>query len=118
VDRATTRVFAIALFVLVIVVGSAAALASGSAPDPEAPQGDQAVGVVVDVQSEGLDRVSTFTLRPSDGKLLEFSIGVLENGTEFPPGHLAEHKATSALVRVWYREQDGVLVAFRIEDAE
>ena len=117
-DRSTRRVFGLVLLGLVIGVGIAAVLASGAARDPGAPRGDQAVGVIVDVQSEGLDRVSAFTLRPLDGKLIEFSIGVLENGTEFPPGHLPEHQATSTAVRVWYREEAGLLVAFRLEDAE
>jgi len=115
VDRATTRTFATGLVVVIAVVG-VAVLAAGAATDP-APRSEQVVGVVVDVQSEGLDRVSTFTVRPLDGRLVELSIGILENGTEFPPGHLAEHQVTSKPVRVWYREEGGLLVAFRIEDA-
>lgn len=104
------------LVVAIAVLGVVAVLAAGAAKDPE-PRSEQVVGVVVDVQSEGLDRVSTFTVRPLDGRLVELSIGVLENGTEFPPGHLAEHQVTSRPVRVWYREEGGLLVAFRIEDA-
>jgi len=46
-----------------------------------------------------------------------FAIGVLENGTGFPPGHLAEHMSTSSAVRVSFREENGSRVVYRIEDA-
>ena len=44
-------------------------------------------------------------------------LGDLENGTEFPPGHLVEHQATAQPVRVWYRTENGARVAVRLEDA-
>jgi hypothetical protein len=71
----------------------------------------------VAVDSAGLSRVSGFTLRLADGTTEVFRIGVLENGAQFPPGHLAEHLATAAPVRVSYRPQGGELVVYRIEDA-
>jgi hypothetical protein len=117
-DRRTFRLFAGTLAVVVLVVAAAAFLGGGTAPDPEAPDGDALVGVVVDVESTGLDSVTAFTLRTDDGSLVELRIGVIENGAEFPPGHLAEHQVTAEPVRAWYREVDGVRVAFRLEDAE
>ena len=58
-----------------------------------------------------------FTLLTPDGRELEFTIGTLENGAQFPPGHLAEHQALASPIRVWYRTEDGALVAFRLEDS-
>jgi hypothetical protein len=40
----------------------------------------------------------------------------LENPTEFPPGHLAEHLASSEPIRAYFREADGKRVVYRLED--
>jgi hypothetical protein len=119
VDRHTRNLFALALIVVVVLTGAAAFVLGGSgAGDPRAtPDADQAVGVVVGVEAEGLADVQAFTLRTADGAALEFTIGALENGAEFPPGHLVEHQATAQQVRVWYRTEDGRKVAIRLEDA-
>ena len=44
-------------------------------------------------------------------------IGELENGDEFPPGHLAEHQATAEPVVVYYRVEGNERFAVRLEDA-
>ena len=118
-DRRTRNLFIAVLVVVIGVTGAAAFLLGGTAiRDPEAPAGAQAaVGVIVGVRSEGLDRVSGFDLRTTDQGTLAFTLGELENGAEFPPGHLVEHQATAQPVRVWYRTEDGVRVAVRLEDA-
>ena len=46
-----------------------------------------------------------------------FALGTLENGDEFPPGHLKEHQITATPILVFFRESNGQLVVFRIEDA-
>jgi len=74
-------------------------------------------GVVVAVDSAGLDRVSGFTVRLADGAEVPFTIGRLENGTEFPPGLLTEHVVSAEPVRVFFRPEGGGLVVYRIEDA-
>ncbi len=74
-------------------------------------------GVVVAVESVSLTDVRGFTIRTSDGRTVEFRIGTLENGAQFPPGHLVEHQATSAPVKVFYRDVGTAHVAYRIEDA-
>ena len=117
-DRRTLRLFGLTLVAIVVLVAVAATLAGGTTRDPEAPQGEQVVGVVTSVDSVGLTDVRGFTLRGQDGRDLAFRIGVLENGAEFPPGHLAEHQTLRTLVRVWYRSEGRELVAFRLEDAE
>ena len=117
-DRGTFRLFVAVLAVVVIAVAVAATIFGGTARDPESPQGDQAVGIVTSIDSEGLTSVRSFTLRTQDGRDETFAIGTLENGAEFPPGHLAEHQALASPIRVWYRTDGGSKVAFRLEDAE
>ncbi len=118
VDRRTLRLFGVTLVALVVVVAVAATLAGGQGQDPEAPQGEQVVGVVTAIDSQGLTDVRGFALQAQDGRDLAFRIGALENGVEFPPGHLAEHRRDRTLIRVWYRPEGSELVAFRLEDAE
>jgi len=119
VDRRTRNLFALALVIVVAVTGAAAFLLGGSGiRDPDAPPGAEAVvGVIVGVDSAGLDQVNGFTLRTTDRGTLVFTIGDLENGAEFPPGHLVEHQATAQPVRVWYRTEGNEMVAVRLEDA-
>jgi hypothetical protein len=75
-------------------------------------------GIVVSVDSAGLGQVRGFDLR-SDAGTTHFQMGTLENPTDFPPGHLAEHQATSSPVRVYFRVEGGGTVAlvYRLEDA-
>jgi hypothetical protein len=74
-------------------------------------------GIVVAVDSSGLTDVRGFTLRTSGGFAFDFKLGPLEHATQFPPGHLGEHMATSAPVRVYFRVENGERVAYRLEDA-
>jgi len=74
-------------------------------------------GIAVSIDSAGLDQVSGFRLRTNDGETIEFTMGALENGDEFPPGHLKEHQATSTPILVFFRPENGQLVVYRIEDA-
>jgi hypothetical protein len=73
-------------------------------------------GVLTHIDSTGLTQVTGFDMRTNDGQDYAFTIGTLENGNQFPPGHLAEHLATSSSVRVWFREDGGNLVVYRLED--
>ena len=117
-DRRTSRAFAALFAAVVLAVAATVFLAGRPNPDPAPSDGFRAVGVVVGVQSEGLDKVHGFTLRLDDGSLVEFDVGVLENGNIFPPSHLVEHLADSQPLRVFYREDDGRRVAYRLEDGE
>lgn len=110
-DRGTVRLLVAGLAVLVIAVAVAANVLSR-------PPADQAVGIVTAIDSEGLTAVRGFTLRSADGTEQLYSIGTLENGDQFPPGHLAEHQSLATPIRVWYRTEGGERVAFRLEDAE
>ena len=118
-DQGTRRVFLLAL-VAVVVFAGAAALLSGrtTPPDATGPAGaTEVVGVIVAVDSQGLGDVRGFTLRQEGGAQLDFVLHALENGAQFPPGHLAQHQATAERVRVWYRVDGNDRLALRLEDA-
>jgi hypothetical protein len=86
---------------------------SFSAPIPQSP----VAGVVISIDSQGLAKVHGFTLRTRSGVDLKFVIGLLDNGADFPPGHLAEHQATLQPILVWFKVEDGKLVVYHLEDA-
>jgi hypothetical protein len=92
---------------------SASSGASASSEVPESP----IVGLVTNIDSEGLDKVKGFTLRASNGEDLTFVLGTLENAAEFAPGHLAEHMAAADPVLVYFRLENGALVVYRLDDA-
>ena len=117
-DRGTFRLFVAALAVIVVAVAVAAAVFSGTALDPEAPQGEDGRRDRQLHRFRRADERARVHAPDPDGRELEFAIGTLENGAEFPPGHLAEHQALASPIRVWYRTEDDALVAFRLEDAE
>ena len=97
-------------------LGAASLGASASGSSAGAPS-SPIDGVLIHIDSTGLTQVTGFDMRTADGRTLAFKIGTLENGSQFPPGHLAEHLATSAPVRVWFRPQGSDLVVYRLEDA-
>ena len=97
---------------------SPARLGAEGSPPTVASIASPVTGVLVKIDSLGLTKVRGFTLRTDAGAEIPFTIGTLENGAEFPPGHLAEHMSTSSPVRVFFRDEGGTLVVYRIEDAE
>jgi hypothetical protein len=115
-DRQTRNLFTFALVLVIAVTGGAAILLSGSA-GVGSSDASTLDGVIVGVDSEGLDQVRGFSLRTTDGTTVEFTLGTLEDPTAFPPGHLVEHQATAQAVRVWYRTEGTNRVAIRLEDA-
>jgi hypothetical protein len=119
VDRRTRTLFVVALVAVVLLSGGAALLlgdGSQATPGPSI-EGPSMVGVVVSVDARSLGDVRGFQLRRQDGVVVDFQLGQLENATTFPPGHLAEHQATAAPVRVVYRTEGDQLFAIRLEDA-
>jgi hypothetical protein len=116
-DPRTRNVFALAVVVLVALT-AAGIILFGQAGAP-APPGTQTVeGLIVSVDSAGLTDVKGFDLRASDGTSMTFSLERLENGVEFPPGHLVEHQAGASPVRVWFTTEGDVRYAIRLEDVE
>jgi hypothetical protein len=144
-DAGTRRLFVAALVVIVAITGGAALLLSGptatprptdiaqssnasvgvsnspvagsSSTEPPAIPASPVRGVVVAVDSRGLDDVRAFTLRADDGAILVFDLREMRDSPTFPLGHLAEHQATAEPVLVTFRAQDGVLIPTEIADA-
>jgi len=124
VDRGTRRLFVAALVAVIGVTAAVVILAGGSTGGPGGPgatppsEASAVVGVIVAVDSAGLGSVNGFTLRQAGGDQLTFDLSALQDGTRFPPGHLAEHQATAQPVRVWYREDGSRRLALWLEDAQ
>jgi hypothetical protein len=94
---------------IVVVLGLAVAAPCGGAREAKELQ-----GVVVGVESQGLTRVTGFTLK-DEGAVYDIAI---DPGTDygFPLDHLNEHKVTAAPVLVVVEERAGRLVALEIKD--
>lgn len=96
----------------------AVACGGQSGPEPEDTSGAPArvTGVIVDIDSAGIDDIRAFTLR-SEGQTYEIHIAEdVEYG--FSLGHLQEHRVSSEPVVVDLEErEDGRLYALSIEDA-
>jgi hypothetical protein len=121
VDRATRNVFLWVIAALIVVTGTVVVISNTAAPTPSPSASlpadtPQTVGIIVAIDAASLADVRSFTLRTTDGKQLTFGLAELQNGTQFPPGHLAEHQATAQPVRVFYRDAGGTLQALRLED--
>ncbi len=81
-----------------------------------APRTATATGVVVAVAARSLADVDGFTIRTADGQTIEFDLSGLQNGVEFPPGHLVEHITSGVPVIVTYRDEAGTRTAIRLAD--
>jgi hypothetical protein len=118
VDRRTRILFA-ALLIAIVAGTAIAALLLSDPSELDLPPGTESMtGVVVQVDgSGGLGNVNGFVLRQPGGELAEFSLRELRNGNQFPPGHLAEHQATAAPIRVWFLVDGDERLALKLEDA-
>ena len=118
-DRRTALLFAGLLLAIVLGTAVVASLSPSPTPSGDLPPGTESMtGVVVHVDNAGgLGDVRGFTLRRPGGELIEFGLRELQNGTQFPPGHLAEHQATALPVQVWFRVDGDERLALRLEDA-
>ena len=116
--RAHARALALAALAVVALAGCVPG--DGAAHDHSGSPGaltSPVEGVPIDIEAEGFTQVTAFTLRTDDGQQLRFVMGQLENPTEFPPGHLAEHLAGSTRIVVYFRPEGSDQVAYRLEDA-
>jgi hypothetical protein len=104
---------------VVAIVAAACGPAASPSPSPnDGPPSSPIDGVVLSVDASGLSQVHGFTLRTAAGAVLRFTLGTLENPTQFPPGHLAEHQANASPVRVSFvAGPEGGLIVYRLEDA-
>ncbi len=77
-----------------------------------------ALGVIIDVQATSLTKIDSFTLRDNEGHTLVFRVApdAAQDPQEgFFPGHLRTHALAAEQVTVFYREDDGELLALRLE---
>jgi len=105
------------LVVLLAVAAGVVLLALIAATVLGGPGRHVETGIVVAVEASSLSNVQGFSIRTTDGRTVDFRMGTIENATQFPPGHLAEHKVSLAPVRVTYVDEGGSAVAVRLEDA-
>lgn len=123
--RARVRPLVVALLVLAVAAAVAACGAPsgsgvppGSTFAPGRPVPTSPVeGVVVRVETTGLNDFRGFQLRTDTGDVHVFTLGRLENAAEFPPNHLPEHMAAADRLRVSFEVVDGALVVHRIDHA-
>ena len=113
---------AIALAALAVVALAGCVPGDGAAHDHSGSPSAGALtspveGVPIDIEAEGFTQVTAFTIRTDDGQQLRFVLGPLENATQFPPTHLAEHLAGSTRIVVFFRPDGSDQVAYRLEDA-
>ena len=106
-----TSVVGIGLAVAALALGFVVVSAFGQAPR------QTETGLVTAVDSSGLTNVRGFTIRTNDGRTVSFRMGALENGAQFAPSHLLEHRATGVKIVVTYRQENGAFVAVRLDDA-
>ena len=74
-------------------------------------------GTILDVTGSSLTQVDSFTLLDDNGDVLSFEIAPdasndLEEG--FFPGHMRSHALAAERVTVFFREEDGLLLALRL----
>jgi hypothetical protein len=106
-----------------LIVGMAAltALAGAACGDDsdssDVPAADNYTGIVTEVESEGLNEVTSFGLKTEDDETLTILIDESVN-YGFPLGHLEEHRVTAGPVEVAVEERDGELYAQSIVDVE
>lgn len=71
--------------------------------------------MVIGIESEGLNRVSSFTVK-DDAREHEIKVDD-DTRFAFTPSHLQEHRTTAEPVRVEVDDRDGVLRALSVDDA-
>jgi hypothetical protein len=98
---------------VIALVAAAAFFVSVTAQPPRQTE----TGVVIAVDATSLTNVTGFTIRTPDGRTVAFTLGQLENASQFAPGHLNEHVATAVPVLVTYHDENGRRVVVRLEDA-
>jgi len=118
-DVRTRNYFVLAIVLIVGLTAATVVVLGRTALGDQGPlNSEQVVGIVVRVDSAGLTKVHGFALRTDSDTDMVFVLDKLENGAEFPPGHLVEHQASSSPIRVWYRTEGGVNYAIRLQDAD
>ena len=95
------------------LIAGACSLAGGPAATPQT-----ITGIVISTDGPNVADVQRFSLRTSDGQVINFTVGTLDlsNGG-LPAPHLREHMVGSTPTTVWYHVENGQNVATRYTDA-
>jgi hypothetical protein len=97
-----------------IALVSVLLLATGCSGDSGAPGSRTLTGVVTDIESTGLNEVTSFELRHDDETTTIYIDEELDYG--FPLGHLNAHMTGAEPVRVETDDREGKLYALSIAD--
>jgi len=104
------RVLVAVLLVLFAACGATETTAGSAPPTPRT-----ITGVLVQIESTGLDDVESFTLKAGDEMFEVFIDPQRDYG--FPLSHLNAHRTGGEPVAVDVEERDGRLIALTIADA-
>ncbi len=77
-----------------------------------------ASGTILDVAGSSLTQVDSFTFLDDEGEVLTFKIAPdasKDPAEGFFPGHMRGHALAAEKTTVYFREEDGVLLALRLE---
>jgi hypothetical protein len=102
-----------------LVLPLALLVLAGCTTPPATAQTRTAHGVLLEVQSPGIQQVERFTLRTDDGQELTFVAAPNFNAGAshaMTPGHMRQHMAMADPVTVTYREENGALIALSATD--
>lgn len=91
------------------------ASACGGDSDEDVAAPSSVTGIVTEVESSGLNEVSSFTVKSGDTHYEILIDEEVDYG--FPLGHIEEHRKTAEPVEVDLEERDGRLYARSIVDA-
>lgn len=81
--------------------------------------GPSVQGVILEVEASSLTVIDSFTLRSNGGETLVFEIApdaARDPREGFVAGHLRSHAVLAEQVAIFYHEEDGRLLAERMED--
>ena len=95
------------------------AAACGGGGDGDGDGERSVVGIILDVQSTSLTQIESFTMRTNDGETLVFHVAPdarPDPQEGFVPGHLRSHAVAAEQVKIFYREENGDLLATRLVD--
>jgi hypothetical protein len=97
-----------------LLIATALVASCGDGDEPAAAAPDRVEGVIIAIDSDGLEDVNSFTLKDGDETYEIFIADDVDYG--FPLGHLQEHVQSAGPVSVDLETRDDQLYALTIED--
>ena len=94
------------------LLAGACSLAGGPAATPQT-----ITGIVISADGPNAADVQRFSLRTSDGQVINFTVGTLDVSNGLPAPHLREHMVNGEPITVTYHLENGASIATRYVDA-